>query len=79
MIPEEKSPGQPSTWFIWSLDEVLGSEGFAIGIFGVRRESGVQVSAEHVHQDLGNTTKSHWNGPKPRQLPPCDPGVNPSL
>lgn len=46
-------PGQPSTWFIRSLDEVLGSEGFAIGILGVRREPGVQVSAEHVHEDLG--------------------------
>lgn len=42
-----------STWFIWSLNEVLGSEGFAIGILGVRGQSGVKVSAEHVHNDLG--------------------------
>lgn len=55
MIPEEKSSSRPwlSTWFIRSLDEVLGSEGFAVGVLGVRREPGVQVSAEHVHQDLG--------------------------
>lgn len=32
---------------------MLGSEGFAIRILGVRREPGVQVSAEHVHEDRG--------------------------
>lgn len=42
-----------STWFIWRLNEVLGSEGFAIGILGVRGQPGVKVSAEHVHNDLG--------------------------
>ena len=40
------------TWFIRCLNEVLGSEGFAVGIFGVRRQPGVEVSAEHVHDDL---------------------------
>lgn len=47
------STANASTWFIWSLNEVLGSEGFAIGILGVRGQSGVKVSAEHVHNDLG--------------------------
>lgn len=42
-----------STWFIWCLNEVLGSEGFAVGILGVRWQPGVEVSAEHVHNDLG--------------------------
>lgn len=42
-----------STWFVRCLNEVLGSEGFAIRILGVRWESGVQVRAEHVHDDLG--------------------------
>lgn len=42
-----------STWFIRRLQEVLGREGFAVGIFGVRRQPGVEVSAENVHDDLG--------------------------
>lgn len=42
-----------STWFIRCLNEVLGSEGFAVGILGVRRQPGVEVSAEYVHNDLG--------------------------
>lgn len=75
MIPEEKSSS--STWFIWSLDEVLGSEGFAIGIFGVRREPGVQVSAENVHQDLGKHNQTSLKQPQNQQIPP--PGVNPNL
>lgn len=74
MAPEEKSSCRAAhTWFIWGLDEVLGSEGFAIGILGVRREPGVQVGAEHVHQDLGTHSQTSLQGPKPAQLPPPDP------
>lgn len=40
-----------SVWFVRCLNEVLGSEGFAIRILGMRWESGVQVRAEHVHDD----------------------------
>lgn len=50
---KEELNASASTWFIWCLNEVLGSEGFAIGILGVRWQPGVEVSAEHMHNDLG--------------------------
>lgn len=86
LISEEQNraaAGQPcSTWFVRSLDEVLGSEGFAIGVFGVRREPGVQVGAEHVHQDLGKQkpNQTHCNSPRtPQILLPIIPAVNPRI
>lgn len=40
------------TRFVWRLGEVLRGEGLSVGVLGVRRESGVQVCAQHMHEDL---------------------------
>lgn len=37
--------------FVWRLGEVLRGEGLSVGVLGVRRESGVQVCAQHMHED----------------------------
>lgn len=40
------------TRFVLGVTEVLCSEGLPIWVFWVWRQSGVQVCAEHMHDDL---------------------------
>lgn len=45
------------TRFVLSVAEVLRGESFPIWVLWVRRESGVQVCAKHMHEDLETQSK----------------------
>lgn len=47
------------TRFVLSVTEVLRGESFPIWVLWVRRESGVQVCAKHMHEDL-ETQSKYW-------------------
>lgn len=54
---------QAPTRFVLGVAEVLCSKGLPIWVFGVWRQSGVQVCAEHMHNDLNiqNMNQSDWS------------------
>lgn len=45
------------TRFVLSVAEMLRGKSFSIWVLWVRRESGVQVCAKHVHEDLKTQSK----------------------
>lgn len=49
--------------FVLSVAEVLRGESFPIWVLWVRRESGVQVCAKHMHEDLESESKCETKYP----------------
>lgn len=53
LLPHTDPRTGHGTWFVGGLHKVLGRERLPVGVLGVRRQPGVEVGAEDVHDDLG--------------------------